>query len=462
MPVRSESANMRPADGARLCVEFVDFNHEGDGVARTEGGFVLFVEGAMPGDQAEVEVTRVHSRHGEARLVRLLRPAPGRIAPPCPVAGRCGGCPLMHAAYPEQLRWKEERVRQALARIGGLDEVPVASIIGMEQPWAYRNKAQFPVTMEGGRPVVGFYRRRSHDVVPADPCLIQHPLAVEVARAVRELMEELELGAEAGGEPSGFLRHLVVRVSFSREEAMAILVTRERAFPAKEAFIAGLRRRVPAVASVVQNVKRETGRGVMGPVSVVLWGKSHLAERIGHREFLISPDSFFQVNPEQTRRLYDVVAELAGVRLGDSVWDIYCGAGTIGLYVAREGVALRGVELSPQAVQDARLNAARNGVGDACFEAGRAEEALARWVAQGERADVAILDPPRSGCDPRTLAAVAAAGPRRIVYVSCAPATLARDLARLRAHGYVTRKVQPVDMFPHTAHVEAVALLSPE
>lgn len=452
-------AARRPGVGERLEIEIVDLNHDGEGVGRSPGGFVLFAAGALPGDRAVVEVTAVHSRHGEAKLLELVAASPDRTQPMCPVAGVCGGCALMHMAYPAQLRWKEERVRQALARIGRLEGIAVAPIVGMEHPFHYRNKAQYPLARVEGRTAVGFYRRRSHEVVPAEDCLIQHPLAVAAAKAARDVIDELGLSVYDETAHAGFARHIVVRVSFSREECMAILVTREREFPMREAFVAGMRRRVPQLVSVVQNVNPARTNVILGPEWILLWGKPYLVERLGHREFVISPGSFFQVNPEQAKRLYDAVAAYAALKPGDTVWDVYCGTGSIGLYVAAEGVRLRGVERAPEAVQDAWRNARHNGVEDARFEAASADEALPRWVSEGERADVIVLDPPRSGSDERTLAAVAEVSPRRIVYVSCNPATLARDLAFLSARGFQVQEVQPFDMFPHTPHVEAVALL---
>lgn len=452
-------APRRPAVGEETEVDVVDLNHDGEGVARTPDGFVLFVPEALPRERARVRVTRVRPRYGEAQLVRVVETAPERVQPECPVAGICGGCALQHLDYHAQAAWKEETVRQSLRRIGGLDGVPVLPIIAMERPFGYRNKAQYPVGLRDGRVIVGFYRRRSHEIVDTEDCRIQHPLAVAVARAARDAIEEMGLSVYDEATHTGFARHVIARVSFSREEVMAILVTRERAFPQANAWVNALRRRVPGLVGVVQHVNPARTNVIMGGDSVVLWGQDHLVESLGKREFIISPNSFFQVNPVQAKRLYDVVAGFAGLRPGDVVWDVYCGTGSIGIYVAEAGMRLRGVEKVEAAVDDARRNALRNGLTDARFEVGTAEDALPRWVQEGERADVVILDPPRSGCDPATLDAVASCRPRRIVYVSCNPATLARDLAILSERGYRAVQVQPVDMFPHTPHVEAVCLL---
>lgn len=450
---------MRPSVGDQVEVDVVDINHDGDGVARTPDGFVLFVGGALPGDVAQVEVTRVRPRHGEARLIRVVQSAVDRVKPECPVAGICGGCAMQHFNYDAQVAWKEGAVRQSLIRIAGLEGILVEPIIPMDRPYAYRNKAQYPVGIKDGRVVIGFYRRRSHDVIPTENCLIQHPIAVEIARAARDIIEDLGLSVYDETTHRGFVRHVIARVSFSKEQAMAILVTRDRSFPQADDWVKELRRRVPALVSIVQNINPERTNVIMGTESNVLWGAEHLVESIGEREYLVSPSSFFQVNSVQTQRLYDVVADEAAVGPGDSVWDVYCGTGSIGIYVASDGVRLRGVERVAAAVEDARRNAQRNGLRDFRFEVGKAEDVLPQWVSKGERADVVLLDPPRSGCDPRTLDAVASSRPDRIVYVSCNPATLARDVALLVGRGYRVLKVQPVDMFPHTPHVEAVCVL---
>lgn len=461
MAAKRAVSSRRPVVGVETDVDIVDLNHDGEGVGRTRDGFVLFVPDALPQEKARVQVTRVRPRHGEARLIRLHESARERVQPECPVAGVCGGCALQHLHYDAQVAWKEEAVRQALRRIGGLEDVLVEPILAMERPWGYRNKAQYPVGIQDGKVVVGFYRRRSHQIVPTDDCLIHHPLAVAVAQAARQAIQELGLSVYDEASHTGFVRHVIARVSFSREEAMAVLVTREPPFPEADSFVASLRRRVPGLVSVVQNVNPGRTNVIMGEETRILWGEDHLIESLGEREFIISPNSFFQVNPAQARRLYDVVAQYAELRPGNSLWDVYCGTGSIGIYVADAYTRLRGVERVAAAVEDAWRNARRNGLHEARFEVGVAEETLPRWVLEGDRADVAVLDPPRSGCDVRTLDALAASRPRRIVYVSCNPATLARDLAQLQERGYRAVTVQPVDMFPHTPHVEAVCLLIP-
>lgn len=449
-----------PRTGESRTLRITDLNHDGEGVGRTGDGFVLFVPRALPGDRVDVEVQEVRRSFGRARLASILSPSPDRLTPPCPVAPECGGCSVQHLAYDGQLRWKEERVRQSLLRIGGFAEAPVLPILGMERPYHYRNKAQYPVrTGPDGRVVMGFYRQGSHDVVPSDDCLIQHPLIVEAARTVRRLIEELGIAPydEATGE--GLLRHVVIRTSFARRESMIIAVTHGARFPQRSEWVRRVTRELDSVVSLIQSVQERPGNVVLGEAWELLWGRSYIVEELGGVEFEISPNAFFQVNPVQAVQLFDVARAYAALSGRERVWDVYCGAGSIGLYLADQAGEVRGVERVEEAVKDARRNARRNGVAHARFDVGPAEEVLPRWVAEGGRADVCLLDPPRKGCDPRALAAVAEARPRRVIYVSCNPTSLARDLRFLVDRGYRLAAVQPVDMFPHTAHVEAVANL---
>ncbi len=449
-----------PGEGKVVALPITDLNHDGEGVGRTEDGFVLFVPQALPGDVVEAEVREVKKGFGRARMRSLLEPSPGRIAAPCPVAGECGGCPLQHFDYARQLAWKEDRVLQALRRIGRFEEPPVAPILGMERPFQYRNKAQYPVRAgAGGRVEMGFYRQGSHELVPSEDCLIQHPLVVEAARAIRGLVEELRIAPYDEATGLGVLRHIVVRASFARKETMVVAVTSTPELPLRAEWVRRAPEAVGSLVSLVHNVQERRGNTVLGDRWELLWGEPCLVEVIGEKEFEISPGAFFQVNPVQAARLFEAVRAYAELRGSERVWDVYCGAGSIGLYLADGAAELRGVERVAQAVEDARRNARRNGIDQARFEVGEAERVLPRWVQEGGRADVCLLDPPRKGCDPRTLEAVLEARPGRVIYVSCNPTSLARDLRVLVDGGYQLIEVQPVDMFPHTAHVEAVACL---
>lgn len=458
---RSAANNAAPSSAVRVGEQYPvlieDLDSAGDGVGRVDG-LVVFVPGAVPGDEAVVQVETAARRFARARLVRLAKPSSDRVAPACPVAGACGGCQLQALSYPAQLRWKERRVQEALRRIGGLGAIPVLPVRGMTEPWRYRNKAQYPVAALNGRIVMGFYARGSHHIVDTDDCLIQDPLNVEVAELARSLLAEhrVSLYSEATGQ--GVVRHVVVRTSRANRTAMVILVTNGPALPQREALVGGLAAH-PRVVSVIQNINPHRTNVIFGPETRVLWGAAHLEDRIGPVRFLISPRSFFQVNGVQVEVLYEEVGRAAGLSGGERVLDAYCGVGTIALYLAAAAREVVGIEAVPDAVADAERNAGHNGIGNARFHAGRVEEVLPRLMERGQRFDVAVLDPPRRGCEPSVLETLARARVPRLVYVSCHPESLARDLARLASLGYDTEQVQPVDMFPQTTHIECVARL---
>ena len=446
--------------GDEIELRIADLNHDGEGVGRALDGRVFFVPGALPGDVVRARVAEIKKRHGAAELVDVLEPSAGRVAAPCPVAASCGGCAVQHFAYEHQLAWKEQRVRDALRRIGGL-EARVLPILGMEHPFRYRNKAQYPLQISpSGEVIAGFYKKGSHELVPSDDCLIQHPLIPKAVRAARRLVQELGIPVYDESAHAGIARHVVVRASFSTGELLVTLVTASSDFPWREAWVKGLLAAVPGLAGVAQNVNLAQTNAIMGEKTRILWGRPYIVERLEELSFEISPASFFQVNTAQALELYRAVRRLAALTGAESVWDVYCGTGSIGLFLSPRIASLRGVDVAPSAIRDAKRNAALNGVSDrAHFEVGKAEDVLPKWVAEGGRADVCLLDPPRKGCDPVTLESVCQARPERIIYVSCNPATLARDLAFLTARGYRLGEVQPVDMFPHTPHVEAVARL---
>lgn len=450
---------MKYSKGHILELEVRDLSHEGEGVGRAKDGFVFFVSGALPGERIRAKVVEVGHRHGRAELVSVEKTSSSRQEAPCSIAHLCGGCALQAFDYKAQLKWKKKRLEEALIRIGGLKNPLIRPVVGMTNPFGYRNKAQYPIARGAdGKATMGFYRRRSHQVIPAEDCLIQHPLIVEAAEKACSLINELGLSIYDERTGTGFARHFVVRVSVAREEIMAILVTNGHDFPQAKDWVAGLREGLPQLVSVVQNVNQRVGNRIMGSTSRVLWGAETIVEQLGDYSFEISPGSFFQVNTIQTEVLYELVAQYAGLSKGSKVWDVYCGAGTIGLYLSTDAGYIRGVERDQSAVFDARRNAKRNGIDYASFEVGTAEEVLPRWVREGGRADVCVLDPPRKGCDPDALKSAAAAAPERIVYVSCNPATLARDAAILSQEGYTFVEATPVDMFPQTPHVEAVSL----
>lgn len=444
--------------GETYRIEIIDLAHDGEGVGRVDG-FTVFVPEALPGDVVAARVISVKKTYARALIEKILVRSGQRIIPACPKAEWCGGCQLAHMDYSHQLAWKEKHVREALARLGKI-EAKVLPIIGMENPDAYRNKAQFPVGVAAGNLAMGFYQKRSHQIVDTDYCRIQHPLINKGMRTVKQAL--MDLGIEPYNETAhtGTVRHAVFRASFSNNTLMIIFVTCADDLPQQDQLIARLRSELSELASVYQNVNPKVTNVIFGPKSKLLWGEPYIVDQIGELKFAISPRSFFQVNPVQTKILYDLVKNAAALTGRETVWDLYCGIGTIGLYLAADAARVVGVESVDEAVADAHCNAELNGIDHARFYVGKAEE-LASWLLQeGLHPDVVVVDPPRKGCDPGLLATIKTVEVPRLIYVSCNPATLARDLAILTEYGYQVEYVQPVDMFPDTAHIETVVLMS--
>ena len=446
-------------------LDITDLGSEGEGIGRT-GAFLWFVKGALPGDRVRASVMKLKKSYGYARLQELLRKSPDRVAPPCPVAASCGGCSLQALRYEAQLKFKEQKVLGNLRRIGGLElsGVQLHPIIGMEQPFRYRNKAQFPVGAgRDGRPTAGFYAGRTHSIIPCEDCLLGVEENAEIRRCVLRWMEEGGVPAYDEQSGKGFLRHILVRKGFQSGEMMVCLVTNGECCGENSALQLLTERlmELPGVTTVVQNINTERSNVILGKKTQLLAGAGVIRDRIGSTEFLISAQSFYQVNPVQTERLYATALSYAGLSGRETVWDLYCGIGTISLFLARSARKVYGVEIIPQAIEDARRNAARNGITNAEFFVGKAEEVLPRQYEETrERADVIVVDPPRKGCDEQCLATMLRMAPERIVYVSCDSATLARDLKYLLADGcYTLRELQMVDMFPQTVHVECIALI---
>lgn len=437
-----------------LTVHIEDLTHDGAGVAKVDG-YPLFIQGGLPNETAEIHVLKTLKNYGFAKLKNIVEPSPFRVDAPCPVFGECGGCQLQHLSYEGQLAWKENMVRNVMKRIGKID-APVLPVKGMEKPWEYRNKSQIPFALEDGQVLAGFYQSKSHRIADTNTCLIQSDEADRLLRVIKEKALELDLIPYNEETKKGQLRHLVVRKGRATEEVMVVLVTKHSNLSKKDAIIELIREVEPNVTSIMQNVNSRNTNVIFGDETNVVWGKAVIEDLIGDVRFEISARSFYQVNPVQTEVLYKQALDYAQLSGDETVIDAYCGIGTISLFLAQQAKQVLGVEIVPQAIEDAKRNAELNGFTNTYFEAGPAEEVIPKWYAEGKTADVLVVDPPRKGCDEALLTTIIEQRPKRVVYVSCNPATLARDLRILEDGGYKTMEVQPVDMFPQTTHVEVI------
>ena len=427
------------------------------GIAHLDG-LTLFVQGALPGETVIARAQKVEKTHAFLKTLRVLTPSESRVTPPCPYYEKCGGCVCQHMTYEASLFMKRERVRDALSRIGGLT-VDVAPVIGMDDPWRYRNKTALPVGGEKGAPQIGFYAPRSHRIIDINGCLIAKRESDEVSAILRRWMEKFQIDPYHEETRTGLIRHVMSRVSRSGQ-VMAVIVAAAASLPHERELTAMLRAGVPGLCSLYLNINRRGDNVILGPESRLLYGEERLRDTLCGLRYALSPQSFFQVNPVQTEKLYQTAMDFAGLTGNELVADLYCGAGTISLLLARHARKVVGIEIVPQAIRDAEENARVNGVSNAEFHAAAAETLLPQMVAQGLRPDVIVLDPPRKGCEEPVLRAIADAAPRRMVYVSCDPATLARDAKILCVFGYKAERCQPVDMFCWTGHVETVLSLS--
>lgn len=431
----------------------------GEGVGHYEKQ-VVFVDGAIPGERVLVRVTKVERHFARAKLLRIQKRSAYRVKPPCPIYESCGGCQLQHIDSRLQRRLKRELVEEALRRYTGLTEIPIETTVMMEEPWKYRNKAQLPLKKIGNQVAMGMFSAQSHHLVNMRDCLVQHPLINQTLEVARKIVERLGISIYDEKKHQGILRHLVARIAFATEEIQLVLVTRLSSFPQEKALVQEVQRHLPKVTSLVLNHNPDRTSRVFGEQSRLLWGKEKLEERLGNLSFLLSSRAFFQLNPIQTIKLYDEVKKVAQLTGKETVVDAYCGVGTIGLWLADQAKEVLGMDTIPEAIEDAKENAQRNGIKNASYYVGEAEKWLPRWVNEGKKLDVIIVDPPRTGLEKTLLDALVRVKAKRIVYVSCNPSTLAKDLRHLLQGGYALQRVVPLDMFPQTSHVECVALLT--
>lgn len=442
----------------RLLVHVEDLTHDGAGVAKVEG-YPLFIHGALPGEDVHIHVMKTLKSYGFAKLLQVENASPFRIEAPCPVFDTCGGCQIQHLSYEGQMTFKRKLVRDAITRIGKLPDVPVHAVKGMKDPWRYRNKSQIPFGMEDGRVVAGFYQPRSHRIADTDICLIQTPEADTLMAGIKQKLTAMGIEPYEEETHRGQLRHVVVRKARATGEIMVVLITKKKKFPQAEQAVELIRELVPETVSVIQNINPEKTNVIFGDETITIWGKDVIEDQIGDVRFEISARSFYQINPEQTEVLYGQALQYANLTGNETVIDAYCGIGTISLFLAQRAKFVMGVEIVAPAIEDAKRNAELNGISNTLFEAGPAEQVIPRWYKEGKKADVLVVDPPRKGCDEQLLQTILKQRPERVVYVSCNPATLARDLRILEDGGYRTQEVQPVDMFPQSTHCEAVAWL---
>lgn len=430
----------------------------GEGVGKYEG-FTVFVKGALPEEEVRVQITLVKKSYAVGRLLEVIKPSCERVEPVCPVYKECGGCQLQHLSYAGQLACKRQQVQDALSRIGHLD-LEVLPVLGAQSPWNYRNKMQFPAAMNAeGVLNIGCYATATHSVVDTENCMISKEANNAIMKTVRTWMKHYNISAYDEKTGKGLVRHIMGRVGVHSGEVMAVIITSGYDLPHRAVLVEWLKRYVPGLVSVVQNINKKQTNVVMGSKTRVLYGTETIKDKLGALAFHISAQSFFQVNSEQAEKLYNKALEFAALTSKETVVDVYCGTGTISLYLARHAQKVYGIEIVAPAIENAKRNAEENGCKNAEFMLGDAAVELPKLLAGGVRPNVVIVDPPRAGCEQKVLAAICEVQPERVVYVSCNPASLARDLAFMEQHGYKTLIAQPVDMFPMTSHVETVCLL---
>lgn len=467
------------------CVELTieDIGVSGEGIGKVDG-YTLFVKDTVIGDVVRVKIMKAKKNYGYARLMDIIKPSKDRVEPACPIARQCGGCQIQAMNYNAQLKYKQKLVKDNLLRISGLTEgvdYEMCEILGMDTPFRYRNKAQYPVGEDkDGNIVMGFYAGHTHSIIacPDDDCMLGHRDNAFILNAVKEWMKEYRVRAYNENIHKGTVRHVLVRTGYHTDEVMVCLVTKKMLRKeAADGLVKAIQKLKLNVASLVVNINKEDTNVILGKECITLYGRPYIEDYIGDIKFQISPLSFYQVNPKQTEVLYNKALEFAGLKGNESVWDMYCGIGTISLFLAKKAGKVYGVEIVPQAIEDAKNNAKINNIDNAEFFVGKAEEVVPEFYKKQTgvqsdndstdskeydmtRPDVVVVDPPRKGCDKKLLDTIVSMTPDRIVYVSCDSATLARDLKLLVEYGYKVEKVQPVDQFGNTVHVETIVLLS--
>ncbi|SFS46049.1 23S rRNA (uracil(1939)-C(5))-methyltransferase RlmD [Marininema halotolerans] len=440
----------------RLPIRRIGINGEGVGYYQKQ---VVFVEEAIPGEYVSARITEVKKKFARGEILRIQKRSSHRISAPCPIYRQCGGCQLQHIDYPMQLRLKRELVEEAFSRYADRTPLPIQETLGMEEPWAYRNKAQLPVQRQGGRIVMGMYSPSSHRLIDMKGCMVQHPETNQILDIARQTLTDLSISIYDEGKHRGAIRNVVVRYGFETKEAQLVLISKEHPIPKEDELQKELVRRLPQLVSLVVNHNPQRTSLIFGEQSRVIWGQETMAEELGGRTYHLSAPAFFQLNPNQTSRLYEKVATAAGLTGKETVVDAYCGTGTIGLWLANQAARVIGMDTVAEAIADAKMNAKANHIDHAEYHVGAAEDLLPQWIAAGFRPDVVVADPPRTGLGEAFIQTLLRTQIPRFVYVSCNPSTLAKDCSVLLKGGYQVRSIQPVDMFPQTSQVESVVVL---
>lgn len=442
-------------------VKIDSLGYEGEGVAKLDR-YPIFIPGALKDETVKIQIVKSKKNYAYGKLIDIIEKCKERKEPECINYERCGGCRLMHSNYDGQLNFKYNRVKECIERIGGLKGEVVKYPIGMKSPYRYRNKGIFSVGLIGNEIAIGFFSEKTHEIVNVDSCLLQDKDADKIIKVIRDWMKKYSIiPAKKDGLffRQGLVRNIMIRKAFKANEIMIVLVTTDKKIPYKEELINELNKEVKEIKSIIQNINSNDTNLVLGDKCITLWGEDHISDYIGEYKFNISPLSFFQVNPSQTEILYNKALEYADLSGDETVFDAYCGTGTITLFLSQRAKKVYGVEIVEQAVENAKINAKINKVTNSEFYTGKSEEIIPKLIQEGINPDVIVVDPPRKGCDVKLLDAIGEAGPARMVYISCDPGTLARDLKHLNGLGYEIVEVQPVDMFPNTKHVETVVLL---
>ncbi|MEH7121905.1 23S rRNA (uracil(1939)-C(5))-methyltransferase RlmD [Bacillus sp. JJ1773] len=454
---QEQTAKLKLNQTFPLTIKRLGINGEGVGYFKKQ---VVFVPGALPGEEVVVEATKVNPKFAEAKIKKIRKKSEHRVQPLCPIYEQCGGCQLQHLQYSQQLKEKRDIVIQALERHTKLNpnQIDIKETIGMDDPWNYRNKSQFQVGLKDGKVLAGLYGMNSHRLINIDQCAVQHPQTNNATVTVKRILQDLKIPIYNEKTRKGLIRTIVARVGIQTGELQIVLITAKKELPKKDLIIQEIKKRLPAVKSIIQNINGQKTSLIFGEETVNLEGNDFIQETLGDLSFELSARTFFQLNPEQTVKLYNEVKNAAGLTGKEKVVDAYCGVGTIGLWVAEQAAEIRGMDIIPESIEDAKKNATRHGIKHAKYVTGKAEVLLPKWVKEGWKPDVIIVDPPRTGLDEQLLKTILKVKPKKVVYVSCNPSTLAKDIDVLSS-SYKVDMIQPVDMFPQTAHVENVAVL---